>query len=405
MRVLFDGADLTGPRTGVFWSTYNLVLHLAREMAGEPGGGSLQVLHYRRPCEVEPLPAEFSDLLDLLALEPVSFRFLPSPSRGKAGLPLAGLHYLINTLAWPAVKGLGRLPARLPDELDIYHCSDGLLVKGGRAIKLVTVHDLVSFIFPHFQTLDNRLYHKRKLSYVRHRANHVIAVSENTKRDLLELFKLAPERVSVIYNGCDPIFKPCPAGIEMDAVRKRLQIQGPYLLCVSTLEPRKNLKRLIDCFTQLKQRPAYQDLSLVLVGAKGWKSEELVAKIDGLKGTGLIHLQQVSRQFLPYLYSGAEIFLYPSIYEGFGLPVLEAMACGCPVVAGRSSSIPEVLGEAGLMFHPESVEEMVEKVHLVLEDTVFKEKVVRRGLERAQQFSWKRTARQVVGLYRQLLGQ
>jgi alpha-1,3-rhamnosyl/mannosyltransferase len=208
--------------------------------------------------------------------------------------------------------------------------------------------------------LDNRWYHKRKLRYVLHGANHIIAVSENTKRDLVRLFDVEPERVTVIHNGCDPIFRPCPQRVEMDAVRKSYGVEGRYLLSVSTLEPRKNLQRLLDCFLLLKEKPSNRDLILVLVGASGWKSRRLEANLEELRGKGLVFLQQVPRKVLPYLFFGAEVFVYPSLYEGFGLPVLEAMACGCPVVASRSSAIPEVIGDAGLLFDPMNVEEMAE---------------------------------------------
>jgi len=405
VRVLFDGADLTGPRTGVFWSTYHLLLHLAQLFANKPKGGSLQVLCYRRPYEIQPFPRELFDRLNLLQLEPVSFRLLPAPHRGRVGLPLAGVHYLVNMLAWAAVKGLGRLPARVPDGVDIYHCSDGLLIKGGRAKKVVTVHDLVPFLFPHFQTLDNRWYHKRKLRYVLHGADHIVAVSENTKRDLVRLFDVEPERVTVVHNGCDPIFRPCSQRVEMDAVRKSYGVEGRYLLSVSTLEPRKNLQRLLDCFLLLKKKPSYRDLNLVLVGASGWKSRRLEANLGELRGKGLVFLQQVPRKVLPHLFSEAEVFVYPSLYEGFGLPVLEAMACGCPVVASRSSAIPEVVGDAGLLFDPMSVEEMAGNIQMFLDDPGLRQKMARQGLDRAQLFSWEGAARKVIDLYRSLLEQ
>jgi glycosyltransferase involved in cell wall biosynthesis len=191
----------------------------------------------------------------------------------------------------------------------------------------------------------------------------------------------------------------------MDAVRKSYGVEGRYLLSVSTLEPRKNLQRLLDCFLLLKEKPSNRDLILVLVGASGWKSKRLEANLEELKGKGLVFLQQVPRKVLPYLFSGAEVFIYPSLYEGFGLPVLEAMACGCPVVASRSSAIPEVVGDAGLLFDPMNVEEMAGNIQMVLDDLGLRQKMARQGLDRAQLFSWEGAARKVMGLYRSLLEQ
>ena len=191
----------------------------------------------------------------------------------------------------------------------------------------------------------------------------------------------------------------------MDAVRKSYGVEGRYLLSVSTLEPRKNLQRLLDCFLLLKEKPSYRDLTLVLVGASGWKSKRLEANLGELRGKGLVFLQQVPRKVLPYLFSGAEVFVYPSLYEGFGLPVLEAMACGCPVVASRSSAIPEVVGDAGLLFDPMSVEEIAGKIRMVLDDLGLRQKMARQGLDRAQLFSWEGAARKVIGLYQSLLEQ
>ena len=217
-------------------------------------------------------------------------------------------------------------------------------------------------------------------------ADAIVAVSASTARDLAELFDAGPERVTVVHEGVSPSCRPMSAA-ELAGFGERMGLQRDFILFVSTIEPRKNLDTLLDAWARLDDPP-----QLVVVGGWGWRHEHLRARLEGLAPRGVRFLGGMRPDQLPALYNLATVLAHPAWYEGFGLTVLEAMACGTPVVASSASSLPEVVGEAGLLVEPGDVEGWTAALERVLGDARLRDDLRERGLERAAQFTWERAA-------------
>ena len=263
---------------------------------------------------------------------------------------------------------------------------------------IVTVHDLVRLCFSlSKETLSERILLKLDRYFIK-RAIHLIAVSQNTKHDLMKYLKIPENRISVIYNGIDhSIFKPYEVKV----------LDKPYILYVGSERPRKNLSRLFEAFARVKGE--FPELKLVKMGAAG-RSEEyrrnVMRKLDSLGITGdVIFVVHASELDLVHYYSSASLLAYPSLYEGFGLPLLEAMACGCPVVTSNTSSMPEVAGEAGIMVDPYDIDALTEAIKQVLTDDTLRDNMVRKGLEQARMFSWEKTVEQTLEVYNKVAEQ
>lgn len=264
---------------------------------------------------------------------------------------------------------------------------------------IITVHDLSFLLYPQNFRRFNRSYLRTLTRLSARRARRVIAVSESTKRDLVQHYGLSPTRIDTIHNGVDPCFRPLPSDQVAD-FRTKQGLPEQFILFVGTLEPRKNIVRLVEAYAQLpKPRP-----SLMLIGGKGWLYEEIFARVEALGLSDQVHfVGYIPADELPWWYNAAVLFAYPSLYEGFGLPLLEAMACGTPVITSTASSLPEVVGDAGQMVDPVDTESLTGAMEQVLTDKDVREKMRVAGLARAQGFSWEETARRTVDSYRKAL--
>ena len=263
---------------------------------------------------------------------------------------------------------------------------------------VVTIHDLGYLYFPRAHRLLDRLYLDLSTRFNARAAAHIIADSQATKRDLVERYGVEPSKISVIYPGYDEeAFQPLRDREAIEAVKTRYGIAGDYILFVGTIQPRKNLVRLMEAFSLLKRQAA--DLQLVIAGKKGWLYEAIFRRVRelGLEGR-VVFTGYVAEEDLPALFSGARLFVFPSLYEGFGLPVLEAMACGTPVVCSNASSLPEVAGDAALLFDPLDVEGMAAAMERILSDKRLRAELIERGLKRARGFSWEKCARQTLAV-------
>jgi glycosyltransferase involved in cell wall biosynthesis len=260
---------------------------------------------------------------------------------------------------------------------------------------VVTVHDLGYLYYPQAHTRWARMYLRWSTAYNARSASHIIADSEATRRDLIQRCGAAPDKVTVIYPGWDSTFSPVHDVARLAAVGERYGIGTPYVIYVGTLQPRKNLMRLLDAFSNLVAEE--RDLQLVIVGKKGWLYEPLFARVRELGLEQRVLFTGYAPQAdLPALLSGARAFVLPSLYEGFGFPVLEAMACGTPVVCSNVASLPEVAGDAAILVDPHNTEQLTQALRRVLVDDALRHDLVERGLRQAAQFSWEECARKTL---------
>lgn len=289
----------------------------------------------------------------------------------------------------------------LPHPLDVLHSPDFIPPQKTRAHNVITVHDLAFLLYPRFLTSDAARYYGQ-VDPASRRAAHIIAVSQSTKRDITRLLGVPEHKVTVIYEAANPSAHRMDKTVAQEYVREKYGIDRDFILFVSTIEPRKNLPTLLAAYSKLRDQ--YKcDAPLIIAGSKGWLTEDVDQAVLKYKLTNLVcFLGSVPSQELDYLYNAARVFALPSFYEGFGLPPLEAMASGTPVVVSNVSSLPEVVGDAGLLLDPNDVEGWTVALHRVLTDPVLRNELSAKGLKRAAKFSWERAARETLDVYKKV---
>ena len=267
---------------------------------------------------------------------------------------------------------------------------------------IVTIYDLSFIHYPQRLQPWRRLYLRWGTTFSARRASRVIAISASTKRDIVGLLGVAEDKVDVIPCGVDEDFRPVDRQEQLIELRKRHGLPPRMLLFVGTIEPRKNLTTLLRSYALLREW--IQPPPLVIAGAKGWQHEEVFSLAQELELLDeLLFPGFIPRDELPLWYNAADLFVYPSLYEGFGLPPLEAMACGTPVVTSNTSSLPEVVGDSGLLVDPTDAEEIAQAMQRLLTDSSLQDELTNKGLERARAFTWQRTARETVEVYDRVL--
>lgn len=274
----------------------------------------------------------------------------------------------------------------------------------GVAGKRVTmVHDMAFLACPDTVAKKTRRWLERNIHSYCRRADLILTVSEFSRQEIHRYLKIPLEKIEVIYNGVDLTqYHPSYPEEKIEKVKSNYHITGDYLLYLGTLEPRKNLEILIEAYRLLRERMPEAPL-LVLAGKKGWMYEGIFKKVKvyGLE-RNILFPGYVAETDVPALLSGARVFVFPSRYEGFGIPPLEAMACGIPVIVSDTSSLPEVVGDAGLLTPPENAEKLAEQMEHLITDKTLRERCIRAGLVRVQEFTWQKSARQLVKIYRKL---
>lgn len=264
--------------------------------------------------------------------------------------------------------------------------------------KIITVHDLSFLRYPEFFSWRKNFWHKAlNVKKIIREADLIITVSLNTKNDIVELLNINPEKIKVIYSGNNLVKREITA-LEKEESLKRFNLSGPFILYLGNIEPRKNIKGLIESYNNLrKKNPNLADLKLVLAGGKGWKSKEIFKSYKKSKYKKDIYfLGYISKSDKEILYASAKVFVYPSYYEGFGFPVLEAMAYGCPVICSNVSSLPEIVADAAITINPYNNEEIETALELFLSDEKLRELFIAKGYEREKLFTWKNTAEKYI---------
>jgi glycosyltransferase involved in cell wall biosynthesis len=335
-------------------------------------------------------------------------RYLIMGGRRASQLRIAGNHLALRRAFTPPHHRLERwlLPAELMARKPwpaLLHSVDHVAPAWGAWRSVITLHDLAFEVYPETHTAASRAYYAATGKSVR-RAERVIAVSQRTASDAIRLLGVDPARVRVVHEAAAPIFRPRPeAELRRVAARLRLDLQDgrKYVLFVGTLEPRKNIPLLLEAFALVRRQI---DAQLLLVGPRGWLDEPIFAahSRSGL-GDAARFLGNLTEDELAVLYSHAGVFVLPSLYEGFGLPVLEAMACGAPVVCSNAGPLPEIAGDAALLLAPDGPGDWSDAMLAVLTDTHRADDLRQKGFARAATFSWDRTAQATREVYREAL--
>lgn len=292
---------------------------------------------------------------------------------------------------------------RFLGSIDLYHGTSFVMPPLHHAKGIMTIYDLSFMLFPQFHTREMQAFTKNIRRYAE-RSDCIIAISEQTKQDIVRLLDVPADKVRVTLLAADTRYRVIDDKHRLASVAATYGIDREYILYTGTLEPRKNVPAIIRAFQSIK-RELKVPHRLVLAGKKGWLYDDIFAEVRAMDlEHEVIFTGYVPDEDLPFLYNGADLFVYPSFYEGFGLPPLEAMACGCPVITSSTSSLPEVVGAAGIMVDPRKPEELAEAMARVLGDNELLADMRRRGVERAATFSWERCARETLSIYRDVTG-
>ena len=281
---------------------------------------------------------------------------------------------------------------------DVFHSPDFIPPLKVRAPQVITIHDLAFLLYPRFLTREAARYYGQIDSAWR-TAAHIIAVSNSTKRDATRLLGIPDDKISVIYEAAHSTARRIPREEARAHVRTKYGVADDFILFVSTIEPRKNLPTLLAAYSKLRDNYK-SNAPLLIAGHKGWLTEEVDQTIEKYKLQNIVcFLGGVPTSELKYLYNAARVFALPSFYEGFGLPPLEAMASGTPVIVSNTSSLPEVVGDAGMLVDPNDVEAWTVALHRVLTDDALHAEMSEKSLKRAAHFSWERAARETLNVY------
>lgn len=304
--------------------------------------------------------------------------------------------------------GLGQqwqLPALLRQwRVNVYHSPYYLMPYRTGCRTIVTVYDLIPQLFPDVVSLQARLFFRIATRLALWRADRVITISQAALADYLQAYPAVQHKISAIPLAAAAHFRPVPAG-SVEAMRQKYRLHDPYVLVVASNKPHKNLVGLLHAWASLDPE-LLRRYTLVIAGHQDRRYREAEEALQSLPLQATVRrLPDVDDGDLPALYSGATLFVFPSHYEGFGLPVLEAMACGCAVACGNRSSLPEIAGDAAAYFNPQQTENIALVVGDLLRNPLRQEQLQRRALQRAGAFSWQRTARETMRLYRQLAGE
>lgn len=375
MRIVIDIQSVIGKKTGVGKYTEGLVKALARLSSSH----EFILFYFNFRSRFNGLEVNASNFVN-------------------KGVRLPGR---IFNFFWK--KGSSFSFERLSGKADLFHFPNFILrpVKSGKTI--ATIHDLAFRRFPQYIEKKNLDFLNNNIPRTLAKVNKIIAVSEFTKKELLSFYPLPEEKIRVIHEGVDENFRKIEEKGDFERIKRKYNLPEKFFLWVGTIEPRKNISGLLQAWAIFKER-RQSDCKLVIVGQWGWNYQDFRKELEKLKTSGeIIFTQYVADREMPSIYSLAQVFLFPSIYEGFGLPPLEAMACGVPVIT--TPALSEVVEEAALKVSPENVEEMALAMAKVLENKDLREELIQKGFKQVEKFSWEKAAQQTLNLYEEVLGE
>jgi glycosyltransferase involved in cell wall biosynthesis len=374
MKIGLDISLTIGEKAGVGYYTYNLVKNLAK-----------------------------IDKINNYILYPFYY-YIFHPEFKEAFCP-EQKNFKLN-LEWLSKKTITKLwfSNKIPKEwffpkVDVLHSTTFCVPTKGYKKIIATIYDVSFLTHPEFHIEENIAHCFKGTSDAVKHADKIIAISRNTKNDLIKYFNCDPAKIAVTYLGANKRFVPINDKYQTETIKKKYGIKNKYIFNLGSIEPRKNISGLIEAYAMLPNE-LKNEYDLVIAGGKGWKNSGIYNMVKQLHLTEYIaFIGFVDDDDLPYLYNEASVFVYPSHYEGFGLPVLEAMACGCPVISSNISSIPEVVGEAGILINPTDTEELKENIKKVLVDVSLAKEMSRRGIIQSQKFNWENCAKKTLGIY------
>lgn len=380
MRIGIDCRTILNPdkgeAAGVGHYTYQLVRHLSEHA---PKDAEFVFFFDEKVADAK---------LEKFKKEGIEAKFFPF-IQYKTFLPLAYSHFLVTAF-------LRR------ENLDLLHSPIPHLPLSYNNPAVVTVHDLAIYkypkLFPSGQQVSTKVVVPRTLK----KAKKIVAVSQATKNDIIELFDIPEDKIEVIYNGLDKRFFERASEKEIEEIKARYNIKKRYILFIGTLEPRKNIERLVEAFNRVRAKKT--DWQLVVAGREGWSAEKIYEKaMSSPYRKDIIFTGYIAADDVNPLLSGAEIFVSPSIYEGFGMPVTEALAQGLPVITSKYGSLPEVAGKAAILIDPYEVTDIAGAINLLIEDKKFRDEIREIGFKQAQKYSWEKCARDTLKVYQQAL--
>lgn len=362
-----------------------------------------RLVHYRRYSGIGQYIVQLAELLPGLdrdnaytIIHSRKDRTLPHHPAARLKAAWTPSHHRLEQLSWPLE--LSRL------SIDLLHSPDFIPPFTGRFRRVVTVHDLNFLYYPQFLTAESRRYYNDQIERAVRIADHILADSHATRLDLIKLLEVPEDKITVVWLAPNAeVYRPLKPE-EIAAARVRLQLPDRFILFAGTLEPRKNVAGLLRAYRLLLDRdPRSPDL--LLAGSRGWLFDETRALIDRLRLIERVRwIDSPPDNDLAVLYNAATAFVLPSHYEGFGLTVLEAMACGAPCVISDRGSLPEIAGGAAVEIDPDDVVELAEALAGVLNDVQLQQQLRHKGFERVQEFSWERCARETLAIYHRVLG-
>ena len=358
------------PRTGIDNYLYNILQNMVKTENSE----KISLIHYKRT--EDPIYSKTNDII------------------------IKKMSFLTNLLSMPHYINKSKI-----DVLHVpahYHTQVSPFFLNRNIKKVMTIHDLTPLLFPETHIKKNSILWNSTLKLIKGKIDMIVTDSINTKKDCIKHLKIPEEKIRVVPLAAASSYKPLP---NLELVKTELEmkynIKTPFILCVGTLEKRKNIPRLIKSFSILKNNN--MEHKLVIIGRKGWKYNKIFETINRLNlNNEIFFTGYVPDEDLVKFYNAADLFVYPSLYEGFGLPPLEAMACGTPVLTSNNSSLPEVVGDAGVMVDPYKTEVLADIMYDILNDKNLQDKLRKKGLKRAKRFKWSKTAQKTWDVYQSI---